>query len=112
MVSYLSDGYSLKSWLLTHDHKRIAILYAIAITAFFFVGGAAATIIRLELATPAADVVADDTYNKLFPAPGGIWVWLFLFPSIPSVMGNFLLPLMIGARDLAFPRLNLLSWYL
>src|SRR5206468_11447330 len=83
-----------------------------AITAFFFVGGAAATLIRLELATPAGDLVSHDTYNRLFTAHGVIMVWLFLIPSIPSVFGNFLLPLMIGAKDLAFPRLNLLSWYL
>ncbi|NML17904.1 cytochrome c oxidase subunit I [Azohydromonas caseinilytica] len=110
-MSYLDDGLTLRSWLLARDHKRIAILYAVAITAFFFVGGAAATLIRLELATPAGDLVGDDTYNKLFTAHGVIMVWLFLIPSIPSVMGNFLVPLMIGARDLAFPRLNLLSWY-
>ncbi|HEY4083735.1 MAG TPA: cytochrome c oxidase subunit I [Burkholderiaceae bacterium] len=110
--SYLADGTSLRSWLLTHDHKRIAILYALAIIGFFFVGGAAATVIRLELATPAGDLVSDDAYNKLFTAHGVIMVWLFLIPSIPSVVGNFMLPLMIGARDLAFPRLNLLSWYL
>jgi len=111
-MSYLCDGHSLRSWLLTTDHKRIAILYALAITAFFFVGGAAATMIRLELTTPAGDLVSDDAYNKLFTAHGVIMVWLFLIPSIPSVIGNFVLPLMIGARDLAFPRLNLLSWYL
>jgi cytochrome c oxidase subunit 1 len=111
-TSYLDDGLSIRSWLTTTDHKRIAILYAIAITAFFFVGGAAATIIRLELATPQADLVSHDAYNKLFTAHGVIMVWLFLIPSIPSVMGNFLIPLMIGAKDLAFPKLNLLSWYL
>ncbi len=110
-MSYLDDGLTIRSWLTTRDHKRIAILYALAITGFFFVGGAAATIIRLELATPAGDLVAHDTYNKLFTAHGVIMVWLFLIPSIPSVLGNFLVPLMIGARDLAFPRLNLLSWY-
>ncbi len=110
-MSYLDDALTLRSWLGSHDHKRIAILYALAITGFFFVGGAAATLIRLELATPAADLVADDTYDKLFTAHGVVMVWLFLIPSIPSVMGNFLLPLMIGARDLAFPRLNLASWY-
>jgi len=110
--SYLDDGLSLRSWLTTTDHKRIAILYAVAITAFFFVGGAAATIIRLELATPAGDLVSNDAYNKLFTAHGVIMVWLFLIPSIPSVLGNFLIPLMIGAKDLAFPKLNLLSWYL
>jgi cytochrome c oxidase subunit 1 len=110
--SYLEDGLTLRSWLLTTDHKRIAILYAVGITGFFFIGGAAATLIRLELATPAGDLVSHDSYNKLFTAHGVIMVWLFLIPSIPSVFGNFLLPLMIGARDLAFPRLNLASWYL
>jgi cytochrome c oxidase subunit I len=111
-LSYLEDGLTLRSWLTSTDHKRIAILYAISITFFFFIGGAAATVIRLELATPACDLVSNATYNKLFTAHGVIMVWLFLIPSIPSVLGNFLIPLMIGARDLAFPRLNLLSWYL
>jgi cytochrome c oxidase subunit 1 len=110
-MSYLDDGHTLKSWLFSTDHKRIAILYAVAITAFFFLGGAAATVIRLELATPAGDLVSHDTYNRLFTAHGIIMVWLFLIPSIPSVMGNFAVPLMIGARDVAFPRLNLASWY-
>ena len=111
-TSYLADGLTLRSWLTSTDHKRVAILYAVAITAFFFVGGAAATVIRLELATPAGDLVSHDGYNKLFTAHGVIMVWLFLIPSIPAVLGNFLLPLMIGAKDLAFPRLNLTSWYL
>ena len=110
--SYLNVDYTLSSWLTTRDHKRIAILYAISITLFFFVGGAAATLMRIELATPAGDVVSAETYNKLFTLHGVIMVWFFLIPSIPATLGNFLLPLMIGARDLAFPRLNLLSWYL
>ena len=110
--SYLEAGFTLWSWLSSVDHKRIAVLYAISITAFFFVGGAAATLIRLELITPAGDFVSADTYNKLFTMHGVIMVWFFLIPSIPSTFGNFLVPLMIGARDLAFPRLNLLSWYL
>jgi cytochrome c oxidase subunit I len=110
--SYLVGGYRLIDWLTTRDHKRIAVLYAISITFFFFLGGVAAALIRLELATPAGDLVSDDTYNKLFTAHGIIMVWLFLIPSIPAVLGNFLMPLMIGARDLAFPRLNLASWYL
>jgi cytochrome c oxidase subunit 1 len=109
--SYLADGFSLWSWLGTRDHKRIAILYGVAITLFFFLGGVAAALIRLELATPQGDLVTAETYNKLFTAHGVIMVWLFLIPSIPSVLGNFLMPLMIGARDLAFPRLNLASWY-
>lgn len=109
---YLAEGFTLRSWLLTRDHKRIAVLYGLSITLFFFLGGIAAALIRLELATPQGDLVSADTYNKLFTAHGVIMVWLFLIPSIPSVLGNFLVPLMIGARDLAFPRLNLLSWYL
>ncbi|KIF79936.1 cytochrome c oxidase subunit I [Noviherbaspirillum autotrophicum] len=108
---YLSGGYSLTSWLTTHDHKRIAWLYLVSITAFFFIGGAAATLIRMELATPQGDLVSSDTYNRLFTAHGVIMVWMFLIPSIPSTLGNFLMPMMIGARDLAFPRLNLASWY-
>ncbi len=110
--SYLDDGHTLRSWLTSTDHKRIAILYAIAITAFFCIGGVAAGMMRLELVTPRGDLVSDDAYNRLFTAHGVIMVWLFLIPSIPSVIGNFVVPPMIGARDLAFPRLNLASWYL
>ena len=110
-ISYLGEGYTLRSWLTTHDHKRIGVLYMVAITAFFFLGGAAAALMRLELATPAGDMVSAETYNKLFTIHGVIMVWFFLIPSIPSVLGNFLVPLMIGARDMAFPRLNLASWY-
>ncbi len=112
MPSYLDDGMTIRSWLATRDHKRIAILYALSITFFFFIGGAAATLMRIELATPAGDLVSAETYNKLFTMHGVIMVWFFLIPSIPATLGNFLVPLMIGARDLAFPRLNLASWYL
>jgi len=112
LPNYLTEGFTLRSWLTTNDHKRIAILYMVAITAFFFLGGAAATLMRLELATPAGDVVSAETYNKLFTIHGVVMVWFFLIPSIPAVLGNFLVPLMIGARDMAFPRLNLTSWYI
>src|ERR671927_88316 len=112
VTNYLTEGFTLRSWLTTHDHKRIAVLYMIAITVFFFVGGAAATLMRLELATPQGDLVTAETYNKLFTIHGVIMVWFFLIPSIPTVLGNFLLPMMLGARDVAFPRLNLASWYL
>ena len=108
---YLNDGYGIKSWLLTRDHKRIALLYLASITLFFVLGGIFALIIRLELLTPAGDLVTSQTYNKLFTMHGVIMVFFFLIPSIPAVLGNFLIPLMVGARDLAFPRLNLLSWY-
>ncbi len=110
-TDYLNAGYSVRSWLLTQDHKRIALLYLLAITFMFFIGGAAAVLFRLDLMTPSADLVQSETYNKLFTMHGVIMVFFFLIPSIPAVLGNFLLPLMIGARDLAFPKLNLLSWY-
>ncbi len=110
--NYLNIAYSAKSWLLTVDHKRIAILYLISITFFFLIGGAAATIVRLELMTPAGDLVESEMYNKLFTIHGVIMVFFFLIPAIPAVLGNFLMPMMVGARDMAFPRLNLLSWYL
>ncbi len=110
--AYLRAGRSVGSWLLTTDHKRVAILYFASITVFFLIGGAAATLMRLELATPAADVVTAEGYNKLFTLHGVIMVWFFLVPAIPATLGNFILPLQIGARDVAFPKLNLLSWYL
>ncbi|MCX6537666.1 MAG: cytochrome c oxidase subunit I [Acidobacteria bacterium] len=110
--NYLTDGYSLKSWLLTRDHKRIGLLYLFSVTAFFLLGAFFAGIIRLELLTPAGDLVSSDIYNRLFTMHGVVMIFFFLIPSIPSVLGNFLVPIMIGAKDLAFPRLNLLSWYL
>ena len=110
--TYLNSGYGLKSWLLTKDHKRIAVLYFITISIFFAVGGLFASLIRLELLTPQGDLVSSETYNKLFTMHGVTMVFFFLIPSIPATLGNFFLPMMIGARDLAFPRINLLSWYL
>ncbi|MDQ6892859.1 MAG: cytochrome c oxidase subunit I [Acidobacteriota bacterium] len=110
--SYLNAGYGVKSWLLTRDHKRIALLYMISITFFFFLGGLFALLIRLELLTPEGDLVQAETYNKLFTMHGIVMVFFFLIPSIPAVLGNFFIPMMIGAKDLAFPRLNLLSWYI
>jgi cytochrome c oxidase subunit I len=109
--NYLNWKTSVASWLLTYDHKRIAILYLVAISVFFLLGGLAAAFIRMELATPKGDLLTSDVYNKMFTTHGVIMIFLFLIPSIPAVFGNFLLPLMIGARDVAFPRLNLLSWY-
>ena len=110
--NYLNGSYGLKSWLLTLDHKRIAILYLFTTTFFFMIGGTAAALIRLELLTPAGDLMTSDTYNKMFSIHGIIMVFFFLVPVAPAVLGNFLIPLMIGAKDVAFPRLNLLSWYL
>jgi len=108
---YLNVDYGVKSWLLTTDHKRIAILYLASITLFFFVGGFFAVLIRLELLTPQGDLFQAETYNKLFTMHGVMMIFFFLIPSVPAVLGNFLVPMMIGARDLAFPRINLLSWY-
>ncbi len=111
-TNYLNAEHGLKSWLLTTDHKRIALLYLVSVTFFFFVGGLYALMIRLELLTPAGDLVQADTYNKLFTGHGVVMVFFFLIPVVPAILGNFLVPLMIGAKDLAFPRVNLLSWYL
>ena len=110
--NYLNSEYGLKSWLLTQDHKRIALLYLFSTVFFFVIGGTAAALIRLELLTPAGDLVSADTYNRMFSIHGIIMVFFFLVPVAPAVLGNFLVPLMVGARDVAFPRLNLLSWYL
>jgi cytochrome c oxidase subunit 1 len=109
---YLNVSYGVRSWLLTTDHKRIGLLYMVSLTLMFFVGGIMAVLMRLELLTPPGDLVTSDTYNKLFTMHGVIMVWFFLIPSIPAVLGNFVLPLMIGAKDVAFPKLNLLSWYI
>lgn len=109
---YANVKHTVASWLLTTDHKRIAILYLISITVFFAVGGLFASLIRLELLTPQGDLFDGDTYNKLFTLHGIIMIFFFLIPSIPAVLGNFLIPLMVGAKDLAFPKINLLSWYL
>src|SRR6267378_1309569 len=109
---YLNATYGIRSWLLTTDHKRIALLYLGSVTFFFFIGGLFATMIRIHLLTPSGALVTPETYNKLFTMHGVAMVFFFLIPSIPSVLGNFLIPLMIGAKDLAFPKINLLSWYI
>src|SRR6202171_3951142 len=111
-INYLNAEYGLKSWLLTKDHKRIALLYLGSISFFFLIGGIYAMLIRLELLTPQGDLLSSATYNKTFTQHGIIMVFFFLIPSIPATLGNFLVPMMIGAKDLAFPRINLLSWYL
>jgi cytochrome c oxidase subunit 1 len=110
--SYLDAPYGIAAWLLTKDHKRIAMLYLISITVFFMVGGLFAAGVRLELLTPKGDFVTPDVYNKLFTLHGIVMIFFFLIPSIPATLGNFLIPIMCGAKDLAFPRINLLSWYL
>ena len=111
-TNYLNAKTGILSWLFTTDHKRIALLYTFSITVMFFFGGAFALLMRLQLLTPDGALVDLETYNKLFTMHGIIMVWFFLIPSIPNTIGNFVLPMMIGAKDLAFPKLNLLSWYI
>src|SRR5947207_3017599 len=113
LLSYFEEGgRTLSSWLLTTDHKRIGILYLCSILVYFTIAAIAAAMMRMELITPTGDMVSSETYNKLFTIHGTLMVWFFLIPSIPAVLGNFVIPMMLGARDVAFPKLNLLSWYL
>jgi cytochrome c oxidase subunit 1 len=111
-VDYLHDGKGLKSWLTTVDHKRIGIMYLWSILFMFFLGGVFAMMIRLELLTPKQTVMSAETYNKVFTLHGAIMVFLFIIPSVPAALANFVLPLMLGAKDVAFPKLNLFSWYI
>ena len=110
--SYLVDGTTLKSWLLTVDHKRIGVMYLFWVLLFFLVGGIFAMLVRFELLTPGPTIMDAMTYNRMFTLHGVTMVWLFMIPAIPSVFGNFMLPLMLGAKDVAFPRLNLASLYI
>ncbi len=110
--TYLNAGHTVRSWLLTRDHKRIGVLYLASVFAMFLLGGIAALFFRVELMTPGSTLISNETYNKLFTMHGVVMVFFFLLPSIPATIGNFFVPIMVGARDLAFPRINLLSWYL
>ncbi len=110
--NYLNDPKGWKSWVFTLDHKRIGILYLASITAAFFLGGIFAVLIRLELLNPGQDLMGPDTYNQIFTLHGAVMIFLFIIPSIPAALGNFFLPLLIGAKDVAFPRLNLASYYI
>ena len=112
VTNYLNEENGPMSWFFTTDHKRIALLYTFSITVMFFIGGALALLMRLQLLSPNGAIVDMETYNKLFSMHGMIMVWFFLIPSIPNTIGNFVLPMAIGAKDLAFPKLNLLSWYI
>ena len=109
-VNYLNNGHSIWSWLFTVDHKRIGILYLVSISVFFVAGGTAAGIVRLNLLSPNGFIVDEDAYNRAFTAHGVMMLFFFLIPAVPAVFGNFFIPMMIGAKDLAFPKLNLASW--
>ena len=110
--SYLDAAHGWRSWLLTRDHKRIAMLYLTAISVFFVAGVTIGVAMRLELMAPGRTIMGPQTYNALFTLHGVIMIFLFIIPGIPAVFGNFVLPLQIGAEDVFFPRLNLFSWYL
>jgi cytochrome c oxidase subunit 1 len=111
-LNYLTNGGTIRSWLLTGDHKRIAVLYIVTTTIAFLIGALAAALVRLELITPEGDLMSSETYNRMFSAHGIVMVFAFLVPAVPATLGTFLIPLMIGARDLAFPKINLMSWYM
>jgi cytochrome c oxidase subunit 1 len=111
--NYLSHGHGLKSWLLTLDHKRIGVMYLVSILGSFFLGGIFALLIRTKLLTPGSSALMDaNTYNQMFTLHGAVMIFLFIIPGIPAALGNFVLPLMLGAKDVAFPRLNLASYYM
>ena len=110
--NYLTHETTIQSWLLTKDHKRIALLYLVSVTAFFILGGIFASLVRLELLTPAGDLLSSEFYNQAFTSHGVMMIFFFLIPAVPAVLGNFLIPLMVGAKDLAFPKINLASWYI
>ncbi len=110
--SYLEHGRGIRSWLFTLDHKRIGVMYLLAIGAALLLGGLFAMVLRLHLWTPEGALVSNDAYNKLFTLHGAVMIFLFIIPGIPAALGNFVVPLQLGARDLAFPRVNLLSFWL
>jgi cytochrome c oxidase subunit I len=111
-ANYLTHASGIRSWLLTRDHKRIGILYLVSIMTSFFLGGVAALLVRTQLLTPNGGIMTPEMYNKMFTLHGAVMIFLFVIPGIPATLGNFMLPLLIGAKDVAFPRLNLLSWYI
>ncbi|HVT09543.1 MAG TPA: cbb3-type cytochrome c oxidase subunit I [Polyangia bacterium] len=111
-VNYLNADRGVWSWLTTVDHKRIAIMYLVSVLIAFLLGGIFAMALRVELLTPGPTIMGANTYNRMFTLHGVVMIFLFMIPAIPGVFGNFCLPLMLGAKDVAFPRLNLLSLYL
>ena len=109
--SYLVSKRGLMSWLVTVDHKRLGLMYLASVMFFFLIAGILAIVLRTELFTPDQDFMSAQTYNQVFTLHGAIMVFLFIIPAIPAALGNFLMPLMLGAKDVAFPRLNLFSLY-
>jgi cytochrome c oxidase subunit 1 len=110
--SYLNRSRGIRSWIFTLDHKRIGVLYLVSVLTAFLAGGIAALLVRTELLTPEQTIMGADAYNQMFTLHGAIMVFLFMIPAIPGSLGNFVLPMMLGAKDVAFPRMNLMSWWL
>src|SRR5215510_5439852 len=111
-VNYLNADRGIRSWLLTLDHKRIAVMYFVSVLFMFLVGGIFAMAVRLELLTPGPTIMGANTYNRMFTLHGVVMIFMFMIPAIPGVFGNFCMPLMLGAKDVSFPKLNLMSLYL
>ncbi|MBC8310256.1 MAG: cbb3-type cytochrome c oxidase subunit I [Planctomycetes bacterium] len=110
--NYLNHTKGIFSWLFTLDHKRIGIMYLVCVLVAFFLGGVFAMLLRFQLLTPEGTLLTQDQYNQAFTVHGAIMVFLVIIPAIPAALGNFVLPIMLGAKDVAFPRLNLFSWWL
>ena len=109
-LNYLNEKKGIMSWIFTLDHKRIGVMYLVSIFFFFMIGGIFALLLRTELLTPGKNIVDAKVYNHLFTLHGTIMVFLVIIPGIPASLGNFVLPLQLGAKDVAFPRLNLMSY--
>lgn len=110
--NYLTHSSGISSWIFSLDHKRIGMMYLMGVTMAMMMGGVFALILRIELLTPGKTIISADAYNQMFTLHGAIMVFLFIIPGIPAALGNFVLPIMLGAKDVAFPRLNLLSFHL
>ncbi|MCH2137910.1 MAG: cytochrome c oxidase subunit I [Phycisphaerales bacterium] len=110
--NYLTHTRGVWSWLFTLDHKRIGLMYLVSVLGSFFLGGIMALLVRTQLLTPEGLIMDQDQYNQVFTLHGAIMVFLVIIPSIPAALGNFVLPIMLGAKDVAFPRLNLFSYWL
>src|ERR1700675_1412191 len=115
--NYLNNDPGIWSWMTTIDHKRIGVMYLVGVLSAFLVAGCFALVVRISLLSPqhllfCKVLMTAETYNRVFTLHGAIMVFLFIIPSVPAALGNFVLPLMLGAKDVAFPRLNLFSFYL
>ena len=110
--NYLNHSSGIMNWLITLDHKRIGVMYTIGTSLALLLGGVFALALRTELLTPGKTIMDHDTYNQMFTLHGAVMVFLFIIPSIPAALGNFVLPIMLGQKDVAFPRLNLASFYI